>query len=56
MFLGHFPRISLAHLPTPLEFLPNLTKKLGGPKIFIKRDDATGHQTGETVHHGITLR
>jgi pyridoxal phosphate-dependent enzymes, D-cysteine desulfhydrase family len=29
------------HLPTPLEFLPRLSRELG-PRIFIKRDDLTG--------------
>ena len=28
-----FPRVGLAHLPTPLEFCPRLTEALGGPKI-----------------------
>jgi len=46
MHLSKFPRVSLAHLPTPLEHLPNLSKKLGGPEIFIKRDDCTGLGTG----------
>jgi D-cysteine desulfhydrase family pyridoxal phosphate-dependent enzyme len=36
------PRIRFANLPTPLQEMPNLSKKLGGPKIFIKRDDLTG--------------
>ena len=36
------PRISLAALPTPLEFCPRLSKALGGPDIYIKRDDLTG--------------
>lgn len=36
------PRFPLAYLPTPLEPLPGLTKTLGGPPIFIKRDDQTG--------------
>ena len=36
------PRVSLAHLPTPLEELPRLAAALGGPRIFIKRDDCTG--------------
>ena len=36
------PRLSLAFLPTPLEFCPRLSKLLGGPDIFIKRDDLTG--------------
>ena len=36
------PRVSLAHLPTPLDFCPRLSKELGGPNIYIKRDDLTG--------------
>ena len=36
------PRARLANLPTPIQELPNLTKKLGGPKIWVKRDDLTG--------------
>ena len=35
-------RLPLAHLPTPLEFCPRLTKALGGPRIYMKRDDLTG--------------
>lgn len=35
-------RIVLAHLPTPIEPLPRLTKLLQGPRLFIKRDDLTG--------------
>jgi len=46
MLLSRFPRISLAHLPTPLEFLPRLSKHLGGPGIYVKRDDCTGLGTG----------
>jgi len=46
MLLSRFPRVSLAHLPTPLEFLPRLTEHLGGPKIYVKRDDCTGLGTG----------
>ena len=38
--------MSLAHLPTPLEFLPRLTKHLGGPNVYVKRDDCTGLGTG----------
>lgn len=37
-----FPRIQLAHLPTPFEPLPALSKYLSGPKIYVKRDDCTG--------------
>lgn len=46
MLLSHLPRVQLVHAPTPLEFLPNLTKALNGPQIYIKRDDATGLATG----------
>lgn len=46
MLLSRFPRVSLAHLPTPLEHLPRLTKHLGGPNIYVKRDDCTGLATG----------
>lgn len=46
MHLAHFPRIHLAHLPTPLEPMTRLSKELGGPEIWIKRDDCTGLSTG----------
>jgi D-cysteine desulfhydrase len=39
-------RISLGHLPTPVHALPRLTDMLGGPQLFIKRDDQTGLATG----------
>ena len=43
----HYPaRIELGHLPTPLEEMPRLTEALGGPRLFIKRDDETGLATG----------
>ena len=46
MHLSPFPRVSLAHLPTPLEHMPRLSAELGGPKIWVKRDDCTGLATG----------
>jgi L-cysteate sulfo-lyase len=46
MQLNKFPRVSLAHLPTPLELMPRLSKHLGGPDIYVKRDDCTGLATG----------
>lgn len=46
MHLARFPRVHLAHLPTPLEPLERLSKELGGPEIWIKRDDCTGLSTG----------
>ena len=36
------PRLHFAHLPTPVEELPRLSELLGGPRLFIKRDDQTG--------------
>ena len=41
-----FPRTSLCHQPTPTEALPRLTALMGGPRLFIKRDDCTGLATG----------
>jgi len=40
--IDHLPRVAAANLPTPLEEAPRLTKAMGGPRIFIKRDDETG--------------
>ena len=40
------PRARLANLPTPLDFCPRLTAHLGGPDIYIKRDDLTGLALG----------
>ncbi|MCZ6636023.1 MAG: D-cysteine desulfhydrase family protein [bacterium] len=42
VLINRQPRVRLGHLPTPLEFCPRLTETLGGPKIYIKRDDCTG--------------
>jgi D-cysteine desulfhydrase family pyridoxal phosphate-dependent enzyme len=36
------PRINFAHLPTPIESMPRLSEALGGPQLFVKRDDQTG--------------
>lgn len=46
MHLARYPRRFLAHLPTPLERLDRLSAELGGPEIWIKRDDCTGMSTG----------
>ena len=40
--IDKLPRVPLAHLPTPLDFCPRLSETLGGPDIYIKRDDLTG--------------
>ncbi len=46
MHLARFPRLSLGQFPTPLEALPNLSRFLGGPTLYIKRDDNTGLASG----------
>ncbi len=46
MKLARFPRVRLTHAPTPLEPMGNLTRLLGGPNLWIKRDDCTGLSTG----------
>src|SRR5215216_4360194 len=40
--LAQFPRLGLAHLPTPLEPMKRLTAHLGGPRLWVKREDCTG--------------
>ncbi|MBS12634.1 MAG: D-cysteine desulfhydrase [Gemmatimonadetes bacterium] len=61
--ISKLPRVSLGHFPTPIEFCPRLTEAVGGPRIFIKRDDCTGlafggnktrqleFTVGQGVHH-----
>ena len=39
--LSSTPRVKISHNPTPLEFLPRLSEKLGC-QLHIKRDDCTG--------------
>jgi L-cysteate sulfo-lyase len=40
--LAGFPRLGLADLPTPLQPMARLTAYLGGPRLWVKREDATG--------------
>ena len=44
--LSDFPRVSLCHQPTALEEMPRLSAALGGPRLWIKRDDCTGLASG----------
>src|ERR1700678_3424264 len=46
MHLARFRRVNLFPKPTPLHRLDNLTRELGGPGIWIKRDDCTVVATG----------
>ncbi|HQE24318.1 MAG TPA: pyridoxal-phosphate dependent enzyme [Syntrophomonadaceae bacterium] len=39
-------RIPLGFFPTPLHELKNLSAHMGGPRIWIKRDDCTGLALG----------
>ena len=38
---GHIPRLDLVDRPTPLAPAPRLSRALGGPRVWIKRDDLT---------------
>jgi len=40
--LDAFKRLNLAHVPTPLESMPNLSDFVRGAQMFVKRDDCTG--------------
>src|SRR3982751_5851592 len=40
--LAAFSRPGLANLPPPLEPMQRLTAHLGGPRLWVKREDATG--------------
>lgn len=44
--LDQFPRVPLCHQPTPIEPMLRLSEHLGGPSLFIKRDDCTGLASG----------
>jgi L-cysteate sulfo-lyase len=46
MKLARFPRLRITHGPTPLEPMPRLSAALGGPNLWIKRDDCTGLASG----------
>ncbi len=44
--LEKFPKVRLGHLPTPLEPMDRLSEMLGGPRLWVKRDDCTGLSSG----------
>lgn len=44
--LARFPRLGLAALPTPLEPMPRLSAHLGGPRLWVKREDLCGRGMG----------
>ncbi len=44
--LARFPRLGLVALPTPLEPMPRLSAALGGPRLWVKREDLCGRGLG----------
>jgi L-cysteate sulfo-lyase len=44
--LALWPRLTYLAGPTPLEPLPRLTQQLGGPSLWLKRDDGIGPAMG----------
>jgi len=46
MSVVKLPRVDLGYWPTPLCELPRLSAKLGGPHLFVKRDDLSGLALG----------
>lgn len=46
MLTSGVSRVPIALLPTPVAEMKRLSAQLGGPRIFIKRDDQTGLATG----------
>jgi 1-aminocyclopropane-1-carboxylate deaminase/D-cysteine desulfhydrase-like pyridoxal-dependent ACC family enzyme len=54
--INKVPRVRLAHTPTPLEELPQLSAMLAGPRIFTKRDDLTGPAFGGNKVRNLEFR
>lgn len=50
------PRVRLTPLPTPLQECPRLAAALGGPRIFMKRDDLTGLAFGGNKTRNLEFR
>ena len=44
--IAKFPRVILAHAPTPLEKMPRLSAKFAPHALYVKRDDCTGLAMG----------
>ena len=54
--IAKIPRVSLACTPTALHELPQLTRRLRGPRLFIKRDDLTGVALGGNKTRNLEFR
>ncbi len=54
--IDRVPRVRLTPLPTPLQECPRLAAALGGPRIFMKRDDLTGLAFGGNKTRNLEFR
>ena len=54
--IAGIPRVELACLPTPLQEARRLSEALGGPRIFVKRDDLTGVAFGGNKTRNLEFR
>jgi 1-aminocyclopropane-1-carboxylate deaminase/D-cysteine desulfhydrase-like pyridoxal-dependent ACC family enzyme len=54
--IARIPRVDIAIKNTPLIEAPNLAKLLGGPRIFVKRDDLTGVAFGGNKLRNLEFR
>ena len=54
--IAALPRVEIALKQTPLHEAPNLARALGGPRIFIKRDDLTGVAFGGNKLRNLEFR
>ena len=51
--MKNIPRVPLAFLPTPIMEAPRLAEAIGGPALWIKRDDLTGFGFGGNKIRGL---
>lgn len=54
--IARIPRVDIAIKNTPLITMPNLSCHLGGPRLFIKRDDLTGVALGGNKLRNLEFR
>ena len=54
--IARVPRVPIALKNTPLHEAPNLSRALGGPRIFLKRDDLTGVAFGGNKLRNLEFR
>ncbi len=54
--IAKIPRVDIAIKNTPLQEMPNLARHLGGPRLFIKRDDLTGVALGGNKLRNLEFR